>query len=233
MTSAPNQSSRPRTLTDAVRARQARRGGESPRVAKAAGGETHGGASTRRGASTRPGTSTGHGASTRRGASTGHGASAGKDAERQSRGGGAESWLSRLLTPLKWLRRKFLEVFNALVSEHGDRLRELGAGLAATMLAKRLPGPLRWLAELFISGMKGERGFGFWWVVVTLGVALAVGALVALLVLPVAALIALIAVGIWMLVRRARTKDDDQDRANGSRRGGNGGREPALAGAPS
>jgi Flp pilus assembly protein TadB len=133
-------------------------------------------------------------------------------------------------------------VFNALVSEHGDRLRKLGAVLAATMLAKRLPGPLRWLAELFISGMKGDRGFGFWWLVVTLGVALGVGALVALLVLPVAALIALIAVGIWMLVRRARTKDDDQDRANqdddqdranGSRGGGNGGREPALAGAPS
>ena len=125
------------------------------------------------------------------------------------------------------------------MSEHGDRLRKLGAVVAATMLAKRLPGPLRWLAELFISGMKGERGFGFWWLVVTLGVALAVGALVALLVLPVAALIALIAVGIWMLVRRARTRTttrmgrSDQDRANGSRRGGNGGREPALAGAPS
>lgn len=119
------------------------------------------------------------------------------------------------------------------MSEHGDRLRKLGAVVAATMLAKRLPGPFRWLAELFISGMKGDRGFGFWWVVVTLGVALAVGALVALLILPVAALIALIAVGIWMLVRRARTKDGDQDRANSSRRGGNGGPEPALAGAPS
>jgi Flp pilus assembly protein TadB len=131
-------------------------------------------------------------------------------------------------------------VFNALVREHGDRLRKLGAVLAATMLAKRLPGPLRWLAKLFISGMEGDRGFGFWWLVVTLGVALAVGALVALLVLPVAALIALIAVGIWMLVRRTKdddqdraNQDGDQDRANDSRRGGNGGREPALAGAHS
>ena len=92
---------------------------------------------------------------------------------------GVESWLSRLLTPLKWLRRKFLEVFNALVSEHGIVCANC-AVLAATMLAKRLPGPLRWLAELFIAGMKGDRGFGFWWLVVTLGVALGVGALRAL-----------------------------------------------------
>ena len=215
MTFAPNGSSRPRTLTDAVRARQARRGGRP----------AAGGSSRVRGA---------RGEETRRGASTA------ERTVRQGRDGGAQSWLSRLLTPLKWLGQKLLDVFDSLESDRAGQLRKLGALVAAGLLAKRLPGPLRWLSGLLTSGLTGERGFGFWWLVVALGVALAVGALVALLVSPVAGLIALLVVGIWMLVQRARNKDRDEDRSNERDDGGvnaspphgNAGPEPGLASSP-
>ena len=85
--------------------------------------------------------------------------------------------------------------------------------LAAGWLAKRLPGPLGSLSRWLVSGLSGERGFRFWWLAVTLGVALIVGALLALLVSPVAAVIALLVVGIWALVRRARNKEDDEHRS--------------------
>jgi hypothetical protein len=92
-------------------------------------------------------------------------------------------------------------------------LKKVGAMLAAGWLSKRLPGPLGSLARTLTSGLSGDRGFGFWWLAVTLGIALAVGALVALLISPVAGLIALLVVGIWMLVQGARNKDDDEDRS--------------------
>lgn len=102
-------------------------------------------------------------------------------------------------------------------------MRKLGMMVALGLLARRLPGPLRSLERLLMSAAGGERGFGFWWWAVTLGVALAVGALVAVLVTPVAGLIALLVVGIWMLVRRGRAEraktgeKDGPDRASQSR----------------
>ena len=99
-----------------------------------------------------------------------------------------------------------------LLSEHAGQLKKVGAMLAAGWLSKRLPGPLGSVARWLISGASGDRGFGFWWVAVTLGIALAIGALVALLISPVAGLIALLVVGIWMLVQHAR-KDKDDDRS--------------------
>lgn len=130
--------------------------------------------------------------------------------------------MSRLLEGVKSLGRKLSDALEALVSEGGDllsdhagQLKKLGAMLAAGWLAKRLPGPLGSLARWLMSGLSGDRGFGFWWLAVTLGIALAVGALVALLISPVAGLIALLVVGIWMLVRGARKKDDDEERSGG------------------
>ena len=67
-------------------------------------------------------------------------------------------------------------------------------------VAKRLSAPLRWSGRL----LTGERGFGFWWLLATLGVALALGMVVGLLLTPVAGLIALLVVVIWALVRRRR-----------------------------
>jgi hypothetical protein len=71
--------------------------------------------------------------------------------------------------------------------------------------AKHLGAPLRWL----FGGQ--ERGFGFWWLVATLAIAVALGMVVALLLTPVAGLIALLVVAVWALVRRARRPRDDGD----------------------
>jgi multidrug efflux pump subunit AcrB len=51
-----------------------------------------------------------------------------------------------------------------------------------------------------------ERGFGFWWLVATVAVAIVLGMVVALLLTPVAGLIALLVVAIWALVHRHRRK---------------------------
>jgi uncharacterized protein involved in cysteine biosynthesis len=77
-------------------------------------------------------------------------------------------------------------------------------------VAEHLPAPLRWLGRL----LGGEHGFGFWWLVATVCIAVALGLVVALLLSPVAGLIALLVVAIWALVRRHRHKrDDDRDTA--------------------
>jgi hypothetical protein len=81
-------------------------------------------------------------------------------------------------------------------------LRPIARQLVLRLVGERLPAPLRRLGALLFPA--GERGFGYWWLVVTLGIALAVGLLVAVLVSPVAGLIALLVVAIWALVRRSR-----------------------------
>jgi cobalamin synthase len=95
---------------------------------------------------------------------------------------------SGLLGPLRWLARKL------------SRL------LLLSRVARRLAKPLRWLGRLFAPGRK--RGFGFWWLMATLAVAVALGMVVALLLSPVAGLIAVVVVVIWALVRRRRKRDD-------------------------
>jgi hypothetical protein len=130
---------------------------------------------------------------------------------------------------LKWLGEKVSDALETLLTEHAGQLKKLGAMLAAGWLSKRLPGPLGSLARWVISGVSGDRGFGFWWLAVTLGIALAVGALVALLISPVAGLIALLVVGIWMLVRAARKKDDDEGRSDESDGDRSGDREDGQA----
>jgi hypothetical protein len=86
-------------------------------------------------------------------------------------------------------------------------LRPIARLLTLRWLAERLSAPVRWLGRLIV----GERGFGFWWLVATLGVAVALGLVVALLLTPVAGLIALLLVAVWALVRRRRHKRDDRD----------------------
>ncbi len=59
--------------------------------------------------------------------------------------------------------------------------------------------------SLFMATIGKDRGFGFWWLVATAALALAVGVLVAVLLSPVIGLVAALVVAIWMLVRRSRS----------------------------
>jgi hypothetical protein len=110
-----------------------------------------------------------------------------------------------LLAPLRWL---------------GRRLSALVRRLMLRRLATHLPAPLRRLGGLFDPDRK--RGFGFWWLMATLGVAVALGMVVALLLTPVAGLIALLVVAIWALVRRRKSRDR---RTGGPKDGANGPKE--------
>jgi hypothetical protein len=87
--------------------------------------------------------------------------------------------------------------------------RSIARLLVLRWAGKHLPQPLRLLARAFTPGE--DRGFGFWWLVATLAVAVALGLLVAFLLTPVAGLIALLVVAVWALVRRHRSKRDDRD----------------------
>jgi hypothetical protein len=103
-------------------------------------------------------------------------------------------WLGRRLSGLvrwvaKWLRAG---------------LRPIAGLLMLRPLTRRLARPLRWLGRLLAPGR--EHGFGFWWMVATLAVAVALGMVVALLLSPVAGLIAVLVVAIWALVRRRRKR---------------------------
>jgi hypothetical protein len=51
--------------------------------------------------------------------------------------------------------------------------------------------------------LSAGRGFGFWWLAVTVLLAAAVGLLVAALLTPVTAILALPAVAIWYLIRKS------------------------------
>ena len=119
---------------------------------------------------------------------------------------GAGSRRSDLLAPLRWLGRKL----SALVSWVGERVRPIARFLQLRSVAKHVPAPLRrWLGRLFAPGT--DRGFGYWWLVATLGIAVALGMVVALLLTPVAGLIALLVVALWALVRTLRRRRDDRD----------------------
>jgi hypothetical protein len=120
-----------------------------------------------------------------------------------------------LLEPLRWLGRKLSGLVRWVARRLRAPLRPIARMLTLRGLAKRLPAPLRWLGRLFAPGR--ERGFGFWWLVATLVVAVALGLAVALLLTPVAGLIAFLVVAIWALVRRRRRRRDDRDnRTSGS-----------------
>jgi hypothetical protein len=95
---------------------------------------------------------------------------------------------SRLFMPLRWLRGKLSSAVSWVRAE---------------------------IKSLFMATIGKDRGFGFWWLVVTVAIALTIGLLVAVLVSPVIGILAALIVGIWMLVRRSRSS---QSRKTVSRR---------------
>jgi hypothetical protein len=115
---------------------------------------------------------------------------------------------SVLLAPVRWLGRRL----SGLVRWVAKPIARL---LMLRSVARHLATPLRWLGRLLAPRKK--RGFGFWWLLATIAVAVALGLVVALLLSPVAGLIAVLVVAIWALVRRRRKRDDREGRTPAAR----------------
>jgi cobalamin synthase len=71
--------------------------------------------------------------------------------------------------------------------------------ILTALLARRLPGPLSVLVKGL--GDPDQRGFLFWWLVVTLIVTVAIALLLSIVLAPVTAIAALVA---WMLMQKGR-----------------------------
>lgn len=98
--------------------------------------------------------------------------------------------------PLRWLRTKLRQV--------SARVREAARSVLAAVREK-IGSPARLVKTVFKAIAGEDRGFTFWWLAVTAAVAVAVGLLVAALLSPVIGILAALAVGIWMLLRRSRS----------------------------
>ena len=72
-------------------------------------------------------------------------------------------------------------------------------------LTEKLGGPARVIKSLVRTIIGEDRGFGFWWLVATAAIGLAIGLLIAALLSPVIGIVAALVVGIWMLARRSRS----------------------------
>ena len=125
-------------------------------------------------------------------------AAAGEDAHARS-----EQLRDALLAPLRWLRDK--------------------AASASRWLRRRLRFRPSSIIDALRRWSKG-RGFGFWWLVVTLLLAGVVGLLVAAILTPVMGILACLAVAIWLLIRKSTGNSrgesgDDHDRERGDDRG--------------
>lgn len=113
--------------------------------------------------------------------------------EVEAQGPGERSWWSR---GLGWLRGAATAAAGWLSSV----IKPLGAQLKPLM---RIKSPLRLAWSLFMATIGKDKGFGFWWLVVTLAIALVIGLLVTILLFPVIGLLSALIVGVWMLARRS------------------------------
>jgi len=79
-------------------------------------------------------------------------------------------------------------------------------------------GALRLLAGVVLRRRPPDsrRGFGFWWLVGTVAIAGTVGLIVAVVLSPVAGIVAFLVVGVWALISRARSSHADQGDRSGA-----------------
>ena len=110
--------------------------------------------------------------------------------------------------PLCWLRARLSKVAGQVRARTEDAARSIIGALlprAVGWLRGKLGSPVRLIKSVFMATIGKDRGFGFWWLVVTAALALAIGLLVAALLSPVIGILAALGVGIWMLIRRNRS----------------------------
>ena len=111
--------------------------------------------------------------------------------------------------PFRWIRKA------------ASRIRKAASKLLRPVVALTRPlralvkSPFRLAKAVFMATIGKDRGFGFWWLVATLALAVAIGLILAVVLSPVLGLLAAIIVGIWMLVKRSGSSDSDEDRDSG------------------
>jgi hypothetical protein len=114
----------------------------------------------------------------------------------------------RSFAPLRWLRTKLSRAAGQVRARVRDSARSVIRFVlprAASWLRGKIGSPVRLVKSVFMATIGKDRGFTFWWLMMTAAIALIIGLLVAVLVSPVIGIIAALVVGIWMLIRRSRS----------------------------
>jgi hypothetical protein len=114
---------------------------------------------------------------------------------------------SRLFMPLPWLRGKLSSAVGWVRTQISSSARLIRSLLprAVGWTRAQIKSPARLIKSLFMTTIGKDRGFGFWWLVVTVAISLSIGLLVAALLSPVIGILVALIVGIWMLVSRSRS----------------------------
>jgi hypothetical protein len=114
----------------------------------------------------------------------------------------------RSFAPLRWLRTKLSRAVGQVRARVRDAARSVIRSVlprAVGWLRGKIGSPVRLIKSVFMATIGKDRGFAFWWLVVTAAIAVTIGLLVAALVSPVIGILAAVVVGIWMLIRRTRS----------------------------
>jgi len=114
----------------------------------------------------------------------------------------------RSFAPLRWLRTKLSTAAGQVRARVRDSARSVIRFVlprAVGWLRGKIGSPVRVVKSAFMATIGKDRGFTFWWLVATATIALIIGLLVAALVSPVIGIVAALAVGFWMLIRRNRS----------------------------
>ncbi|HEX9043276.1 MAG TPA: hypothetical protein VF838_20035 [Trebonia sp.] len=110
--------------------------------------------------------------------------------------------------PRRGLLAKLSEGVARVYAQVRDTARSVIKSLvprAVDWLRAKLRPSIGSIKALFMATIGKDRGFGFWWLVTMLAIALVIGLLVAVLLSPVIGLVAALVVAIAMLVRRSRS----------------------------
>jgi len=108
-------------------------------------------------------------------------------------------------------RRGLLAKLSEGVARVYAQVRDAARSLIKSLVPRAITWPRAKLRPLvgsikapFMATIGKDRGFGFWWLVTMVAIALVIGLLVAVLLSPVIGLVAALVVAIAMLVRRSR-----------------------------
>lgn len=114
--------------------------------------------------------------------------------------------------PLRWLRDGLSSAVGGVRARVRASARSIRSLLSRAVgrLRDEIESRARLIKSLFLATVGEDRGFGFWWLMITIAIVLTIGLLVAALLSPVIGILAALIVGIWMLVRGGRSSQSRQ-----------------------